>query len=197
MDLFSLTMGTGANAELTQSLLAQSQLVNNSLSDETRNTLALTSAAIMASSPQATRQQVERAKTMMGGILNDKQIESLLNVFSLQTSNMHTARTTLAHPLIAKMHELGQTDAYGETYNATRNELLYNRIKSGFSDLSSKDNSKFVVTNFADNCKADFIKDYNNLTVIEKQVIHRNHNTAIFAMFEDGEDVGSVHNGTF
>ncbi|AFI55420.1 hypothetical protein TSMG0137 [Halocynthia phage JM-2012] len=196
MDLFSLAVSSAANQELSGMLTKESQLVHSTLSDETRNILMTTNAAIMAASPQATQSQVDRAKAMIGGILDHKQLESLLDIYSLQTSNLHTARTTLSHPTIANLHRLGQTDAYGEEYNALRNNLLYNRILSGFSGLDG-DIDNHIVTNYADNYRGELLKDYEGFSYIEKQTIHRNFNAALFAIFDDGEDIGSVHGGTF
>lgn len=195
MDLFHSVISTQASPELTNTLMMNQQTVWNNLSDHTRETLKVSTSAISAITPLATADQIERVKAKIGTIFDTTIIEALNTTYALQTSNLHTALTTLAHPTIGNMHRLGQTDAYGEEYNALRNNLIYSRVVSGFGGLDGTDN--YVITNHADNYNGEDVTAYNSLSVFGKQTIHRNWNTALTAIFDDGVDIGSVHSGSF
>lgn len=195
MDLFSMSLSTGVSKGLANTINANREQVLASLSDDTRSLLIATNEATATISPQTTMEQVERAKTRIGGLLNVNQLELLNSTYALQTSNSYTAITTLTNPLIASMHKLGQTDAWGEEYNALRNDLIYNRIVSGTAGSDGSDS--YVVTNYADNYNGKLVDGYNNLTTYGRKVIQRNWNTALLGIFEEGIDVGSEHDGTF
>lgn len=195
MDLFSLATSTAASPELAASIAQNTQMVWSTLSDSTRNILTEATTAVAAIAPQATRNQVERAKAMIGGVFDQKQLEILSTEYALQTANAHTARTMLCHPTIATMHKLGQTDAWGEEYDALRNHLLHNRITSGFAGLDGSTN--YTIVNYADNYAGKEVEDYNSLSSYHKQIVHRNWQSALDCIFNDNVDVGSIHDGTF
>lgn len=195
MDLFSMATGAPVNPGLGQVLMQESKQHWNNLTDSTRTLFTQTTQDIASITPNITLEQVERVKAKVGGVFNDKQMELVCDVYGVQTCNLFTATAILSNPHISTLHKLGQVEAYGEEYNATRAELLSNRITSGFGGVDGK--STYLVRNSSDNYQGEDLVAYNNLTSYEKRTAQRNWQVALSGIFEENIDVTSIHDGTF
>jgi hypothetical protein len=190
MDHFTASLGHLPDNAVLATIAAKNEMFKQYAGEELWSKFQRQSEVLNLAAPSLTNGEIERIQMQRSQVLNPTGIEMLTSPFEFKTTTQFNQELIMSNPELAHLHNRGQIEGYGLTYNPTRNEALWNRVTSGLIVPDSEGN--MLHTEYRDDA-AQYAK-YNQLTALEKQVTMHNVKKAVQHTL-NGIDFGSIFSG--